>query len=48
MTEVFDYRNISYQDVYLEFSKKFPGKPDWLFKALAKHVDMMFWYNEVS
>lgn len=48
MTEVFDYRNISYQDIYLEFSKKFPGKPDWLFQALSKHADMMFWYNEVS
>ena len=48
MINDFDYRNISYHDQYLEYVKKFPGKPDWLFKALAKHFDQMYWYNEVS
>lgn len=48
ITNDFDYRNVSYFDLYLEFSSKFPGKPDWFFKALAKHFDQMYWYIDRS
>lgn len=48
ITNDFDYRNVSFFDLYLEFSSKFPGKPDWFFKALAKHFDQMFWYIDRS
>jgi hypothetical protein len=48
ITSDFDYRNISYFDLYLEYKNKFPGKPDWFFKALAKHFDQMFWYIDRS